>query len=260
MSELKHWASDGATEAEAKLLDAARGEGPSPAARARIAGALGVGVATSLAGGVAAGAGGAAKAATAVAPLSVVTVVKWALVVAAVGTSSVVALHSQRAPAPVTSAPAAVSMSPPRPLAAPTETALPTIAAVPPIETPAPTRTPPVASSARPASAVRSGLATEAPSASAAPVDLELALLEQAKAALDAHRPGDSLAVVADYERRHPRGVFMIEAKVIRIEALHAAGRMPEARQAAEIFLRSFPNAAQAARIRSLLREIDGGP
>ena len=261
MSELKHWTSDGATEAEAKLLDAARGGGPSAAARARMAGALGVGVATSLGSGAAAGAGGAAKAATAVAPLTLVTVAKWALVVAAVGTTiGVVAWQSQRASAPLTNPPTGVSTNPPRPLAASTETAPPTIIAPPPIENPMHAGMQPAVSSARPAAVVRSGLAADGPSPSAAPVDMELALLEQAKAALDAHRPGDSLAIVADYERRHPRGVFTIEAKVIRIEALHAARRMPEARQAAEMFLRSSPNAAQAARIRSLLREIDGGP
>lgn len=249
MSELKQWTSDGATEAEAKLLDAARGGGPSPAARGRMAAALGLGVVTSLGSGAAAGAGGITETAG-MTTGTLVTVAKWALVIAAVGTIGTVAWRSQRPSTLATTPLAAVSTSPPLPLATPTDTAPPTIvAASPAVDKPTHARTPPGVSSARPRSAP-----------SAAPIDVELALLEQAKAALDAHRSDDSLAIVADYERRHPRGVFAIEAKVIRIEALHAAGRTPEARQAAELFLRSFPNAAQAARIRSLLREINVEP
>lgn len=236
---LERWTADGATEDEAALLAAARGGGPSAEARARIGAALGIAptlppppvpkppsapptVATGLA-------------------------KKWLILAAlgggaAVTVASGVALRDRSSPpaaAPAASARAPAVASAP---AAPSESAEPE-PAPPPTVAPAPT-SPPRASAPRARSST----------------DEELALLESAKAALDAHHPDAALASAAEYRRRYPRGMLVIEAKVIQIEALAEARRDEEARAAAEAFLRAHPNAPQATRVRSLLREIDARP
>jgi hypothetical protein len=91
-------------------------------------------------------------------------------------------------------------------------------------------------------------------------LEAELRLLEAASASLAHHRPGEALGQIARYARLHPHGTMSVEAEVIRIEALVQLGRRDEARRAASAFLRAFPNAAQAARVRSVLREIDASP
>jgi hypothetical protein len=246
MSDLEHWSSDGATEEEAALLAAARGGGPSSASRARMAAALGIGGAMAS-----------------VAPAAIkapVTLAKWLaakwLVVGVVGAVAVAGgvafVKSVRAHDPV-----AVSM----PIAPTASIAFGTPNAVAPVlppesappepapPEPAPTVAPQVAAPARPRP-----VAAPRPSSS---VDAELSVLETAKEALDQHRPDAALATVAEYQRRHPRGQLALEASVIRIEALAQARRLPEARAAAQSFLSASPTAVQAARVRSLLREID---
>ena len=81
--------------------------------------------------------------------------------------------------------------------------------------------------------------------------------MEAANASLDRHQPSEALVQVSQYQRLYPRGKLTVEAEVIRLEALVELGRYDEARRVANAFLRSFPNALQVPRVRSLLRQID---
>jgi hypothetical protein len=84
MSDLEHWTSEGATERETELLAAARGERQSPAARRRLAAAVGVGSAAALGAGSAAG-GGATVGAKGAAGFGAAALGKVALVVGLAG-------------------------------------------------------------------------------------------------------------------------------------------------------------------------------
>lgn len=271
MSDLEHWSTDGATPEEARLLAAARGGGPSAAARARIAGVVGV---------------GAAMASIAPAAMKVpIGAAKWLagkwIVLAMVGTLTAggawqiarvgpasdgpsVGTTAAAAPRASVAAQGVVSSSrlaeatelPPSPAAPLALSAIPTPA--PPTTTPTTTTTTPERARAKAATAAP--MREDGPRPAASSVDAELALLERAKESLDRRRPAAALATVAEYEQRHPHGVLAIEAQVIRIEALAQAGRVQEASSAAHAFLAAHPNTVQAARVRSLAREIDSSP
>ena len=269
MSDLEHWSTDGATPEEARLLAAARGGGPSAAARARIAGVVGV---------------GAAMASIAPAAMKVpIGAAKWLagkwIVLAMVGTLTAggawqiarvrpasdgpsVGTTAAAAPRASVAAQGVVSSSrlaeatelPPSPAAPLALSAIPTPA---PSTTTPPTTTP---ERARAKAATAAPMREDGPRPAASSVDAELALLERAKESLDRRRPAAALATVAEYEQRHPHGVLAIEAQVIRIEALAQAGRVQQASSAAHAFLAAHPNTVQAARVRSLAREIDPSP
>ena len=278
MSDLEHWSTDGATPEEARLLAAARGGGPSAAARARIAGVVGV---------------GAAMASIAPAAMKVpIGAAKWLagkwIVLAMVGTLTAggawqiarvrpasdgpsVGTTAAAAPRASVAAQGVVSSSrlaeatelPPSPAAPLALSAIPTPA---PPTTTTPTTTPTTTTPtttperARAKAATAAPMREDGPQPAASSVDAELALLERAKESLDRRRPAAALATVAEYEQRHPHGVLAIEAQVIRIEALAQAGRVQEASSAAHAFLAAHPNTVQAARVRSLAREIDPSP
>lgn len=267
--DLEHWSTYGATAEEARLLAAARGGGPSAASRARIAGAVGIGVAMAS-----------------IAPAAIKVpfgVAKWLagkwIVLAVVGTLTagaavgiVRARSASDGPSVATTAAAAprqqaaagqgaVVLSAPAPPAETRE--VPASPAVPLITiaaTPATPATPAHADSPRAKTATAAPVRDDAPRPAASSVDAELALLERAKESLDRRRPAAALATVADYEQRHPHGVLAIEAQVIRIEALAQAGQAKEASSAARAFLAAHPNAVQAARVRSLAHQIDPSP
>lgn len=288
MSDLEHWIEGGATEGEKKLLDAARGGGPSAEARARMAGALGIGLAV-----------GSVAPAAVKAPLTLAKWLagKWVILgtlgtVAVAGGAGLQYLRPSSNVAPTVQV--ATFPTPPGPTVAAAAVVTPPIDAAvdAPIATPASAAPRVVEATANGALAAssrtgRTGGATStapalteaivAPAATVEPtpsslaaetgtkaatssVEAELALLEQAKESLDHHRTADALNAAADYERRYPRGLFVVEAQVIRIEALAHAQRRAEAKSAGDAFLLAHPGAAQAARVRSVLREINAAP
>jgi hypothetical protein len=81
----------------------------------------------------------------------------------------------------------------------------------------------------------------------------EVALLDQARAAISSGNTGAALSALDRHKREFPRGFLSSEAEVLRVEALVKAGRTAEAREQGERLLSREPNGPQAKRVRSLL-------
>jgi hypothetical protein len=245
MSELRHWTTEDASEAEVRLLKAAQGARPSPVARARIGAAIGLNMGAP-AGGVPR-TNGSATAARALAQKGLLLAFAGAVAVgggwlaSTAGARSTPGLPASGSGAP-TQAPALI------------ETASASSVPSPPAVAPGPL-------AAHAADRARSASTPAAPSTSGSSSpsswEVELRLMEAANASLDRHQPSEALVQVSQYQRLYPRGKLTVEAEVIRLEALVELGRYDEARRVANAFLRSFPNALQVPRVRSLLRQID---
>lgn len=80
----------------------------------------------------------------------------------------------------------------------------------------------------------------------------ELALIREARQALHAERPEGALEVLDAHMRAFPDGQMREDREVLRIEALCAAGKAPQARAEVRLFLRAFPGSAHAQRVRSI--------
>jgi outer membrane protein assembly factor BamD (BamD/ComL family) len=81
----------------------------------------------------------------------------------------------------------------------------------------------------------------------------ELAALDEARAAIRNGAARRALALLDDYDRRFPRPELGLEARIVRIEALVAAGDLDRARELADRFLAAHPSSPSAARIRRLV-------
>jgi hypothetical protein len=86
----------------------------------------------------------------------------------------------------------------------------------------------------------------------------ELEFLDNARRNLLQQAPSAALAALADYDRAFPTGTLRTEASALRVEALAAAGRRQEAAALARGFLAAHAESPLAARIRSLLPQIEG--
>jgi hypothetical protein len=80
----------------------------------------------------------------------------------------------------------------------------------------------------------------------------EVASLDRAQAALAAGHPALALELVAEHERRFPRGALAQEAAVVHVRALWDAGQRDAARALAARFLTAHPSSPHAARMRAL--------
>jgi hypothetical protein len=88
----------------------------------------------------------------------------------------------------------------------------------------------------------------------------EVALLEEARAALTQGDPTRTLARLDIHDREFPAGPLMPESKVLRIEALVRAGGAPNAaraRKLAEAFLAAEPSGPQARRVRAVIETLE---
>lgn len=238
----------------AATLATSSGAAGTVATVAKGAGALGsasAGVASSGAGLV-----GATKAAG-VAGMSLFAKIAGIAVVGVVLTAgTVVATREAPRPLPVSSAapPAAVAFpaktSTDAPLAhatpAPQESAEPTVA-----PSPAPMAEPAVEPT-KATKAKGSAKAAEGTDDDHALRD-EVALLDQARAAIASGNTAAALSALDRHKREFPRGFLSSEAEVLRVEALVKAGRTAEARAQGERLLSREPNGPQAKRVRSLL-------
>jgi hypothetical protein len=142
--------------------------------------------------------------------------------------------HAHTAPAAVVLAPAVA--------ARPTEA--PAVASLEPVPTAknevVPSPTPP---------SIKLEPRTTATSALAA----ELGALDAARSRLSAGDASGALAKLDDYARAYPRGRLVLEAEVLRIDALSRAGQKDQAKKRAESFLRRHPNSVLATRVRGYL-------
>lgn len=271
MSEMKRWTAEGATELEAKLLAAARGGGASPAARAQIAEAL-----RATLPGAAAGAGAAAaatRAATAGSKMTAAVVAKWLAVAALAGGGAALAWRLGAKPEaspdaqeiPRVAAPAdAASSRELAPMASPSALDVAPAPARPhlpakttPAAATASSQTPGQSPTSRASVAAHGGEGAEPEASATSSLDAELRLLEEAKANLDSGSPHGALALLGDYRRRHPGGLLALEADVLRIDALVAAGRRRDATRAAAAFVAAHPHATQTPRLRALANSAD---
>ena len=105
--------------------------------------------------------------------------------------------------------------------------------------------------------APKPGSRTPAPSPSAAtsparPSGLleEVALLRDARAALESDDAAQALARLDNLGARHPDGMLREERLAVRVLALCAGGRKAEARAEADRFLAEMPGSLQAGRVR----------
>jgi hypothetical protein len=245
----------GQTDLERALLDAGRSYRSSAEARQKTKIALG------LAGSTAAGAVGAAsltwlgRAARTVAGrlggATGGTKVIVALSLAGAAAGIPIGRHAwQGRGAPGAPAPAAVTA----PVVAPPA------AAAPPAIAPAPVGAPPAVADAR----SRPGLPPRSDAKAAArdhdrdlALGLELAQLDEARAALGAGDARGALALLDAYTRAHPHGSLALEAEIVRIDALARDGQRDLAKRRAEAFLRRHPKSVLAARARGFLLQGD---
>jgi hypothetical protein len=81
----------------------------------------------------------------------------------------------------------------------------------------------------------------------------ELGALDGARAQLASGNASGALAKLDEYARAYPHGRLVLEAEVLRIDALAKSGQSDAARKRAENFLRRHPNSVLASRVRGYL-------
>jgi hypothetical protein len=88
----------------------------------------------------------------------------------------------------------------------------------------------------------------------ATPADDELARITDARMALRHHDVDAALVSLDAHARAFPRGAYGEEAAALRVEALVAAGRLRDARSAADAFDAAYPLSAYGPRVDDLRR------
>jgi hypothetical protein len=79
----------------------------------------------------------------------------------------------------------------------------------------------------------------------------EVRLLQDAQRSLKGGQPGAALMVLAEHERRFPKGQLAVERSAVRIAALCALGRTAEAKQRGAAFLARHGGSAIAEQVRA---------
>jgi hypothetical protein len=82
----------------------------------------------------------------------------------------------------------------------------------------------------------------------------ELVMLDRARTHIAGGRGTQALGVLSDYQEQFPRGRLALEAEVMRIEALAAAGNGALARTRAKAFLQRHPKSLLAPRVERFVR------
>jgi TolA-binding protein len=214
---------DGASDFEARLLRAGRGDAPSARGRRKILVGLGLGGILTT---------------TAVTTGANASIKGW-LTAAGGGTLSALAIWtgvevwSADEAVPPAPAPAAI-VNAPAPVRAQASPA--PVEAAPPV----------VVAPERP---------TRPLPAESANLTEELSVLEEARRALSAKDYGLALKTLDAYSRRFPRRKMGSEATVLRIETLAAKGDEAAAGEIGRAFLRAQPRSPYAKRVRSLIGE-----
>jgi hypothetical protein len=83
----------------------------------------------------------------------------------------------------------------------------------------------------------------------------EVELLDRARAAINGGRPNDALVRLDEHSSKFPKGGLALEAQVLRVQALAAAGRNEEASRRAKRILSRSPNSVVAKRLRQYVTE-----
>lgn len=258
------WEQEGASDAIAHLLAAARDERPSAESLSRSLAAATVGATTAIttaAAGAALGKLGASSAlgTKASSLLAAFTALKWLVVGAALGSAVMATVELPRR-----ASPPGIALRTSHPLAptsAPAGAAKATGAspALPPLE-----RTE-SASEAAPAPLERtpsSGNARTLQPSGRAPAHVEaerladeVRAIDEATRALNSGRARRALTLLDAYERRYAERRFAPEALYLRMEALINVGRPSEARSVANQLVNAYPTSPQAGRARAFLAD-----
>lgn len=82
-------------------------------------------------------------------------------------------------------------------------------------------------------------------------LDAELALLRDAKKAINDSDPTRSLQILDEHQRKYPDGILAEERASTRVFALCAAGKTAEAHMGAQDFLAKYPRSPSAPRVRA---------
>jgi hypothetical protein len=266
--------SDLSPESRALFQRARRDLTPRQADRVRIEQALAArigaaaGAATIAAGAASTAAGGAGKGALAFS--TVLATVKWVTLVALAGGIGLAAsrlwgsghaappgagavagmVGSARAP----DAWGALGIETPAPTATtPGATAAPVASAEAPEPPPTPAAPPALPPPAHPSSRL------PAPPAGKGSVAEEVKLLRDANAALQGGDAAGALALLDEHRREHPRGALSEESAAERVFVLCRMGRVADARQEADRFLRAHPKSPLAKGIRASCAAAPGG-
>ncbi|HTQ04451.1 MAG TPA: hypothetical protein VMI54_11375 [Polyangiaceae bacterium] len=93
----------------------------------------------------------------------------------------------------------------------------------------------------------------DAKSTSASALAAEVGALDAARSELANGDPTGALGKLDDYSRAYPHGHLVLEAEVLRIDALAKSGQSDAAKKRAEAFLRKHPNSVLASRVRGYL-------
>ncbi len=251
MSELRRWSEEGATQDEMRLLDAARGDRLSDAARAKMLRRAGISatvVAATATSGAAAAASGASLA-------TKIVVGVFAVGVAAGGTWRLTrpasdADGSSQASAPTLAVSTDESSSGDDAAAAPaprTEETIETASAQASAASAAP-----VASAPEPVAPAPRAVRPR-PTGSASLAE-EVAALEKAREALSSKSPEAALRELGKYDKRFPKGALSSEQTVLRVQALLARGERAKAISVADQFAAANPNSPYARRVQELVR------
>jgi hypothetical protein len=233
MNEPRRLKEEAGSDFERALLDAGTSYRSSEAVRARTLAALGIAGSAALTAGTAGGASS-----------TLLTKAGWTKLLAISGIGATAAApvgyyawqrtHEAPAPAPI------VQVEDARPL--------PPAPRAP--EPPAPEpRAEPAARVVPPAPRV------ESRTSSASALTAELGALDAARSRLSAGDASGALSLLDDYARAYPRGRLVLEAEVLRIDALAKSGQMGAAKRRAEAFLKRHPNSVLASRVRTYLTE-----
>jgi len=100
---------------------------------------------------------------------------------------------------------------------------------------------------ARPAVVKRGSAKRSAPKPS---IRDEVRALDGARSALSAGQPNVALSRLSDYSQKFPKGSLRMEAAVLRVKALAAAGHTQEASRRAQALVSRNPNSVVASRLR----------
>jgi hypothetical protein len=233
MNEPRRLREEAETDFERALLDAGSSYRSSEAVRARTLAALGIAGTAALTAGTA---GGASSALLTKAGWTKLLAISGIGVTAAAPVGYYVWQRSEPAPAPAV----AVQTTEARPAAPAPRTPEPP-APEPRVEPPV--RAAPIAPKVEPRASSASALTAE------------LGALDAARSRLSSGDASGALALLDDYARSYPRGRLVLEAEVLRIDALAKSGQMSAAKRRAEAFLKRHPNSVLASRVRTYLTE-----
>lgn len=263
MSELRRWEQDGASDAIARMLQAARGERPSEASLARSIAAASVGAVTATTTAAAGATLGKIGSSSAVATkalglLSGFHALKWLLVGALLGSVVMATVQAPRSATPSKTAEQKREPTKPR-VAAPTprsasdaSPASPSAASVPaPEPVPATSERTLPPGSARPTDGARRAPAL----VESEHLADEVRIIDEATRALNGGAATRALTLLDAYDRSYPERRFAPEALYLRMESLTQLGRGGEARSIAKRLVNAYPTSPQASRARALLTD-----